>query len=261
MSTIVSRIVKMSNSIQISELIVFIAFMPFFGINLAKNTTLNQIIYSAQKPVFTSITVHKNVRAISIAGTTEFPNQRIRIENAIQEEIIELTTDDGGKFIAVLGSSFQSSQPGKHEVLTTVKGSSTASPMIASERLGFTIDDNFLITLDEGDSDTVTLQYRDISREDIASLQTQYHLTLVTSPGFMPGLYREISYEHLIRFYTAFSRIIYGLVGAFALFAFTRRWQRKTASGKSFWSLGKGIYFSKANEPVSHPPSAGLHHT
>jgi len=239
------NIIKKLSAIKISELISISIVVPILGFNLSLNTNISQIINPTPDPQITAINIHQNLRAISIEGDTECPDELLWIEDLEQEEIFQLTTDHEGGFILAADDTMLIAQPGSHKIIAFMGVTSSKDPILKSNEVNYYIDQDYNAGLDlSGDSQVIMTTY-DSTRSEIAQLQKQYNQNYIGSSSNHPLSYEALSYKNTVFWITVFEYVIIALMLIFIPFAIIRRWRRKKARHESFWSLGKGIYFDQ----------------
>ncbi len=237
------KIFKKLLSIEISELIVAVAIIPSLWAFLGDgNVNVSVSVPPPQDPLITTVTVYLNLKALSISGETIYNTQLMWLEDQEVGEAVELTTDTGGYYVAPLDNSSSFTSVGTHEVIawTTIKQEEVI--LLVSNVLAYTVDEQFNITLDPS-SDGIILLTDTISEDEFKALQDKYKLSVLSSSDYEQLKYQRLGYEKMFFWFTAYQWSIYIILLAFVPYLIIRRWRRKKAEHKSFWSLGDGIYF------------------
>ncbi|MBU1165232.1 hypothetical protein KKA15_06785 [Patescibacteria group bacterium] len=239
------RLLKKLLSIRISELIVLVVFVPILGSLLNnQNVNVSVTVPPPQDPEITAVTVHPNLKAlsISVAGETIYNTQLIWLEDQAVGEAVELTTDTGGYFVAALDESSQLTTVGPHQVIALLEIEQNETILLKSNIVTYTIDEKFDVVLDPINGD-VALTVSNITEDEFTNLQERYKLRVLPSSDYEQLKYRWLSYEQMFSWFTVFEWTIYVIILLFIPYLLIRRWRRKKAEHKSFWSLGDGIYF------------------
>lgn len=232
-------------SIGISELIVIPIILPFFIIlfSLTNEAKLEFIISPAKNPEIKTMTIHPNLKAISIGGQMGYAYQPMWIEDQEQREIIQLLTDENGDFVAALDSSSLITHEGKHKVIVYTGITTSETPLVRSNTVEFFIDKNFNVILDPKSAKDVILLNSDMTKSEFEAEQRKYDLKIVSSVEYYPSIYKPLSYKETFYRFIILERIIYLILILFIPYALMMRWRRKKSRHESFWSLGDGIYF------------------
>lgn len=239
------RFIKKLFSIRISELIIIVVLFPplWFLLN-NQNINIGVTVPPPQDPKITTITAYPNLKAFSIgiAGKTIYNTQLIWLEDQAIGKAVEVITDTGGYFVATLDESSHLASVGSHKVIALIEFGQDQVIILKSNVLAYTIDEQFNITLDPLSSD-VTLLTANITEDALKGLQDKYQLSVLSSNDYAQLKNRWLSFERMFFWFTVFEWTIYVIILLYVPYLLVRRWRRKKAEHKSFWSLGRGIYF------------------
>lgn len=238
------RLLKKLSSIKISELIVLIVFMPIFGTLLnSQNVNIGVTVALPQNPKMTSITVHPNLRALSIVVETIYNTQLMWLEDQETGQIIELTTDKEGYFIAALDNSNRLTQVGTHRLMALIEIVQDKTILLESKVLWYTIDNEFYITLDPASRRSTALRIQNITTDELKALQSKYQFSVLSADRYQLIKSLWTSSQKILFWFAVCRWIIYAILLLFVPYLIIARWRRKKAENKSFWSIGRGIYF------------------
>jgi len=238
------RFLKKLFSIRISELIVLVVFIPsLWALSNNQNINLSVTILPPQDPQITTITVYPDLKALSISGEAIYNTQLMWLEDQEVGEAIELTIDTGGHYVAALDNSSQLTSVGTHKVIAWTTIEQDEVILLESNVLTYSIDEKFNVALDSISRDDVTLLTDSITEDEFKDLQDKYQLSVLSPSEYERLKYQRLYYEKMRPWFTVFRWIIYIIVLVFVPYLLISRWRRKKAQHKSFWSIGKGIYF------------------
>ena len=238
------RLFKKLFSIRISELIVLVLFVPIFGTLLSnQNINIGVTVALPQEPKMTSITVHPNLRALSIVVETVYNTQLMWLEDQETGQAVELTTDKEGYFVVALDNSSQLTQVGRHRVLALIEIVQDKTILLESEVLWYTIDDEFNVTLDPARRRPTALQIQNITTDELKALQSKHQLSVLSADRYQLLKSLRTSSQKILFWFAVYRWIIYAILLLYVPFLIIKRWRRKKAKHQSFWSLGQGIYF------------------
>lgn len=241
----IKRFIKKIFSIEMSELVVIVVFAPFLlAILNNQNINIGVTVPPPQDPKITTVIAYPNLKApsIGIAGKTIYNTQLIWLEDQVTGQAIELITDTDGYFVATLDESSQFTSVGAHQVIALIEIEQDEVILLKSNVLSYSIDEQFNITL-EPFSEGITLLTANITEDSLKGLQDKYQLSILSSNDYAQLKNRWLSFEQMFFWFTVFEWTIYVIVLLFVPYLLIRRWKRKKAEHKSFWSLGRGVYF------------------
>lgn len=243
------RFLKKLFSIRVSELVIIVGLVPILVFLLDnQNVNIGVTVLPPQNPVITTITVYPDLKALSIgvAGETIYNTELIWLEDIVIGKAIELTTDTGGSFVAALDDSSQWTSVGVHKVIALMEIEQDEVILLKSNLLIYSIDEQFNITLNQQSGD-IKLLTDNITEEEFQGLQDKYQLTVLKPDNKILLKNRGSSYEKMSTLYPVFEWTIYVIVLLIIPYLIIKRWRRKKTEHKSFWTLGKGIYFKSAH--------------
>ncbi|MFH0952380.1 MAG: hypothetical protein V1838_04300 [Patescibacteria group bacterium] len=230
------KIIKKILHYRVSELVGVAAILPITVFPLAANVNVNQQIMPAEVIEILSLNVHKNIKSITISGKSSFALKPVWLEDISTKQIVQLFANDRGEFVAVLDHNNPAAHLGPHEVVAYTGVLTEEIPYITSQLVKFDITDDYGIVLGENTSN-VKVNYYNLSGEQLGQLRFEYRQENTSQDLYSIYSYWEnrvhLSYWNLL--ITSVSGLIIGIL-------FMRRWHRKKRVGKSFWSLGRGIY-------------------
>lgn len=240
--SLLRRQIKKLHSIRISELIVIGSFIPFVFLISQGNVNVGVTAAPPQAPEITTITVHPNLRAITIAGESIYNTAKLYLEDTSRGRAVELSTDKDGRFVAALDPS-QFTKTGTHQVRAIIEiKQNNRYYYLESDLVTYSLDKNFNLVLDPADRSEVSVLTQDIASDKFKARQSQHRL-LALRPSEYQVFTETLSYYQEMNFWlTVYKWIIYLILITFIPFALLKRWQRKKAEHQSFWHLGNGVY-------------------
>ena len=237
------KFIKKLFSIEISELVAIVVLVPsLYAFANNQNVNIGVTVPPPRDPLITTITAYPNLKALRISGETIYNTQLMWLEDQEVGEAVELTTDTGGYFVAALDNSSQLTGVGTHKVIAWTTIEQEEVIVLVSNVFAYSVDEQFNITIDPSSSD-ITLLRENITQDEFNALQDKYKLSVLSSSEYEQLHYQRLSYEKMFSWFTAYQWTIYIIILVFVPYLLIRRWRRKKAEHKSFWSLGDGIYF------------------
>ncbi len=187
------RFIKKLFSIEISELIVLVVFVPsLWALLNNQNVNLSVTVAPLEDPQITTLTVYPNLKAlsISISGEAIYNTQLMWLEDREVGEAVELTTETGGYFVAALDNSSQMTSIGSHRVIALMEIEQDKVILLISDVLAYSIDEQFNVTLDPFSGNDVTLLTDNITEDEFKALQDKYQLSVLSSSE-----YEQLKYQ------------------------------------------------------------------
>jgi len=245
-------VIKKLFTIKFSELIVISITVPLTFAGMAPSVNFAQVIKPIPDLQIESIMFNPDLKILIIEGQTSFPNESLWIDDQEMGEVIQLTTDSNGRFIAAMDDSYLSASIGSHEIIAYVGATNITTPLTGSSTAQYSIDENYNVSLNLSKGEGITLLGGDIITADLKNQQQKYQMKLVSRRDSQPTIYKAISYRGVVFWQTVLKVITYAVILLIIIIAVIRRRRRKKAMGQSFWSLGKGIYFKQ--DPNNQSP-------
>jgi len=244
--------IKKLKSIKISELIVVGIVIPLTFAGMSPSVNFSQEIMPIPDVQIKTIIFNPDLKILQIEGQTIFKNETLWIDDQEQGEVIKLTTDSNGRFIAAMDDSYLSASVGSHEIIAYVGVTNITTPLTGSSKAQYTINENYNVSLDLSKSQGITLLGGEIITSDLKVEQEKYQMKLVSQRESQPTIYKALSYKGVVFWQTVLKIFTLVIVVLIIVLAIIKRQRRKKALGQSFWSLGKGIYFKQ--DPTNQLP-------
>lgn len=237
------NIFKKIGNIRISELIIVVLIIiPLACYAVQTNVNVSVTVLPPQAPKITTIIVYPDQSAIGIQGETDYKDQVISLTDQSIGETVQLHTDDQGDFIAVLDDSSRFTQVGHHQIVALVELEREDCSHIDGGIVGYSIDEDFQVTIDPGSSQDVALSDDDISRSELKALQKQNQQ--IDSSVYIQEKCNGIAmvYTEELHRLAVWQWVVIIFAGLSIISLLIKRWRRKKKQGKSFWDLGNGVY-------------------
>jgi|GEM_PF-4759420 len=251
--------------IETSELFVVMFALPVATIfAFGTNVNIHQVISEPTPPIITQLVAHPNIRAISIYGTSAYPNQTLYLEDRLleteayhggffirqasashpptSETAVAVKTDNEGNFIAPIPNEHPYSDPGLHSIAAYFIIQDD-DRLLSSFVAPFRITEDGLAEAVDGTPASVVISTKEISEEELRNLQSQYAFEWISQTGSTPQ-YLEVPQMNTVIdvWEVAVTQIITVLLFIIVAIAFFFRYLRKEKAGLPFWHIGKGIY-------------------